>query len=205
MPAGLTHLPRTVIPLAPHGLVGIAARPGDRRGTRHRDHSRWPATPHRTLPPLADLIDDLAAHRHGVILTMGKGGVGKTTVAAAIAVALADRGFPVHLTTTDPAAHVAATLNGALPNLTVSRIDPKAETAAYSAEVMATAGQRPRRPGQGDAGGRPAVSLHGGDRRVPGVRGGRGERRATASSCSTPPRPATRSCCSTRPWPTTAR
>ena len=72
---------------------------------------------------------------------MGKGGVGKTTVAAAVAVALADRGFPVHLSTTDPAAHVAATLNGAVSNLTVSRIDPKAETAAYSAEVMATAGK----------------------------------------------------------------
>ena len=71
---------------------------------------------------------------------MGKGGVGKTTIAAAIAVALAERGFPVHLTTTDPAAHVAATVNGELRNLRVSRIDPHAETAAYNAEVMATAG-----------------------------------------------------------------
>jgi arsenite-transporting ATPase len=72
---------------------------------------------------------------------MGKGGVGKTTVAAAIAVALADRGFPVHLSTTDPAAHIAATLNGAVTNLTIGRIDPKAETAAYSAEVLANAGK----------------------------------------------------------------
>ena len=71
---------------------------------------------------------------------MGKGGVGKTTIAAAIAVALADRGFPVHLTTTDPAAHVADAVNGMLPNLNISRIDPERETAAYSAEVMNTAG-----------------------------------------------------------------
>ncbi|HEY1065951.1 MAG TPA: ArsA-related P-loop ATPase, partial [Pirellulales bacterium] len=93
------------------------------------------------LPPLGELIDDLAAPGRGVILTMGKGGVGKTTVAAAVAVALADRGFPVHLSTTDPAAHVAAALSGATPHLTIGRIDPKAEVAAYSAEVLATAGK----------------------------------------------------------------
>jgi arsenite-transporting ATPase len=71
---------------------------------------------------------------------MGKGGVGKTTMAAAVAVALAARGHAVHLTTTDPAAHLEQTLGGGLPSLTVSRIDPKAEVAAYAAEVMATAG-----------------------------------------------------------------
>lgn len=140
MPAGLKPLPRTVIPLAPNGLIGLDAvrAIGAERAlaiTACGDESA-PA-----LPPLGALIDDLARHRRGVILTMGKGGVGKTTVAAAVAVALADRGFPVHLSTTDPAAHVAATLNGVVPNLTVSRIDPKAVTAAYSAEVLATAGK----------------------------------------------------------------
>src|SRR6187431_1569617 len=97
--------------------------------------------PTKGLPSLSELIDELAANGRGVILTMGKGGVGKTTVAAAVAVALADRGFQVHLSTTDPAAHVAATLNGDVANLTVSRIDPKGETEAYSAEVLATAGK----------------------------------------------------------------
>jgi arsenite-transporting ATPase len=92
------------------------------------------------LPTLAALVDELAQAERGVILAMGKGGVGKTTVAAAIAVALAERGFPVHLTTTDPAAHIAGAINGELPNLRVSRIDPRAETAGYTAEVMATAG-----------------------------------------------------------------
>jgi len=94
------------------------------------------------LPPsLSVMIDDLAAPGHGVILTMGKGGVGKTTVAAAVAVTLADRGFQVHLSTTDPAAHIAAAVAGeTMPNMTVSRIDPVVETARYSKEVMDNAG-----------------------------------------------------------------
>jgi arsenite-transporting ATPase len=72
---------------------------------------------------------------------MGKGGVGKTTVAAAVAVALAEHGFTVHLSTTDPAAHIAAAVAGeTYANLSVSRIDPAAETAKYSAEVMSNAG-----------------------------------------------------------------
>lgn len=139
MPVGLAHLPRTAIPLAPNGLVGIEAVRA--MGSTSVWPVTAPATPAPDVPPLGSLIDDLACHGHGVIMTMGKGGVGKTTVAAAVAVALADCGFPVRLSTTDPAAHVAAALNGEVPNLAVSRIDPKAETAAYAAEVMATAGK----------------------------------------------------------------
>jgi arsenite-transporting ATPase len=140
IPAGLAALPRTVIPLAPHGLVGIEAI----RAMGGDAPTRKEASPEGDLPPfesLGGLIGDLARHRRGVILTMGKGGVGKTTVATAVAIALADLGFPVHLSTTDPAAHVAATLNGSVPHLTIGRIDPKAETEAYSAEVLATAGK----------------------------------------------------------------
>ena len=140
MPVGLRDLPRTMIPLAPNGLVGIEAV--RTIGAEHDIAITVVAgAPAPSLSPLGELIDDLARHKHGVILTMGKGGVGKTTVAAAVAVALADRGFPVHLSTTDPAAHIAATLNGAVTNLTVGRIDPKAEIAAYSTEVLATAGK----------------------------------------------------------------
>jgi arsenite-transporting ATPase len=73
----------------------------------------------------------------GVVMTMGKGGVGKTTVAAAIAVELAHRGHPVHLSTTDPAAHVAATVDGTVPGLSTSRIDPAVETRRYTAQVIA--------------------------------------------------------------------
>lgn len=93
-----------------------------------------------TLDSLSALVDDLAQGGPGVIMTMGKGGVGKTTVAAAIATELARRGLPVHLSTTDPAAHVAAAA-GAARGMQVSRIDPQAETKAYVNQVMATAGQ----------------------------------------------------------------
>jgi len=91
--------------------------------------------------PLAKLVDEIAAPGNGLVLVMGKGGVGKTTTAACIAVELAMRGYPVHLSTTDPAAHVADTLAGEVDGpLTVSRIDPHAETEAYIADVMAKYG-----------------------------------------------------------------
>jgi arsenite-transporting ATPase len=73
-------------------------------------------------------------------MLMGKGGVGKTTLAAAMAVELAQRGLPVHLTTSDPAAHLAETLEGTLPQLTLSRIDPHEATARYRQQVLDTKG-----------------------------------------------------------------
>jgi arsenite-transporting ATPase len=88
------------------------------------------------LPRLDQLIDSLSADRKGLIMVMGKGGVGKTTIAAAIAVGLVERGHSVHLTTTDPAAHIALTLAGDLPGLHVDRIDPKGETERYVAKIM---------------------------------------------------------------------
>ena len=66
---------------------------------------------------------------HGLVMLMGKG-VGKTTLAAAVAVALAHRGHAVHLTTSDPAAHLMETLDGTLDHLSVSRIDPHEVTGA---------------------------------------------------------------------------
>ena len=73
-------------------------------------------------------------------MLMGKGGVGKTTLAAAIAVELAGRGLAVHLTTSDPAAHLTDTLDGSMDNLTVSRIDPHAETERYRQDVLNSKG-----------------------------------------------------------------
>ncbi len=91
-------------------------------------------------PSLSSLVDSIAADGHGLVMTMGKGGVGKTTVAAAVAVELARRGLPVHLTTSDPAAHLSDTLNGTIENLTVSRIDPHEETERYRNHVLETKG-----------------------------------------------------------------
>ncbi|MDA0190241.1 MAG: arsenical pump-driving ATPase [Proteobacteria bacterium] len=141
MPAGLGGLPRSVVPFLPRGTVGLDAL----RLVAHPERVEAPpAAPADAVPEglpggLAALIDTLAAAGHGVIMTMGKGGVGKTTVAAAIAVALADRGHAVHLSTTDPAAHVAETLGEAPSRLSLGRIDPAREVAAYAEEVLAKA------------------------------------------------------------------
>ncbi|MDQ2707712.1 MAG: arsenical pump-driving ATPase [Actinomycetota bacterium] len=89
---------------------------------------------------LAALVDEIAASDRGLVMAMGKGGVGKTTVASAVAVALAARGHLVTLTTTDPAAHVEEMVGAGLAGLEVSRIDPTAETAAYTEAVLAQAG-----------------------------------------------------------------
>lgn len=87
-----------------------------------------------------DFVTALEKGGRGVIMTMGKGGVGKTTLAAAIAIELARRGHAVHLSTTDPAAHLLETLRCGVTGLTLSRIDPKVETAAYVSEVLKTQG-----------------------------------------------------------------
>src|SRR5699024_7562472 len=87
-------------------------------------------------PHLQKLIDDIQKSKQRIIFTMGKGGVGKTTVAAAIAIGLSEKGEKVHLTTTDPAAHIDEVLNHQNGNITVSRIDPKAEVEKDQQEVI---------------------------------------------------------------------
>ena len=144
MPGGLIGFPLTIVPLSPVGILGIDTlrRLGNVEPNLVASSSEDCTARVEGLPMLSELIDDLVAPGHGVILAMGKGGVGKTTVAAAIAVAIAQRGYNVHLSTTDPAAHLAAAMNDeSLPNLSVSRIDPQIETAKYSAEVMGKAGK----------------------------------------------------------------
>jgi arsenite-transporting ATPase len=138
----LASLPTSTVPLRPINILGLAGLrrllgPAEAPVADAAPPAAWTPPP---LESLAELITAIEQSGHGVVMAMGKGGVGKTTVAAALAVLLARRGHAVHLSTTDPAAHVAATLAGQVAGLTVSRIDPAAETAAYTAEVLAHQG-----------------------------------------------------------------
>lgn len=138
----ISSLPSFVVPLRSINILGI----GGLRALLGGSVEVAPAalSKDRWTPPDMESLESLVAtieqQGHGVIMTMGKGGVGKTTVAAAIAVMLARRGHKVHLSTTDPAAHVAQTLAGQVEGLTLSKIDPAVETATYQADVMRAQG-----------------------------------------------------------------
>ena len=142
MPDALAQLPRDEVPLRAFDTVGV---PALRALLGGGDVTLRAPTAAAGVPlqaePLSSLADALAAKGHGLIMVMGKGGVGKTTIAAALAVGLVQRGHSVHLTTTDPAAHVQSQLGGSLPGLKVGRIDPQAETRAYIDKIMATRGK----------------------------------------------------------------
>ena len=141
LPDALQRLPTDRMALKSFNLVGIDALRGLLSDAVVAMEPAKTAAPVVSLPSLARLIDELAEDERGLILLMGKGGVGKTALAAAIAVDLAGRGHPVHLTTSDPAAHLVETLDGSLERLTVSRIDPHVETERYRQHVLATAGK----------------------------------------------------------------
>lgn len=142
MPRHLAALPRSCIPFLPKGTVGLSALRSIAYPTDQASAPSGALPSASTLPGgLRPYVDELARLGHGLIMTMGKGGVGKTSIAAAIAFDLAQRGFPVVLSTTDPAAHVAATADQAMAGLTVTRIDPENEVRQYTAEVLAKAGK----------------------------------------------------------------
>ena len=152
LPAVLARMPRDEVPLRADTVVGVAAvrrlladpSTDEISDTAAAGSTQAAEQAAGVLPGLDTLVAELARQDHGLVMCMGKGGVGKTTVAAAIAVALADRGHAVHLTTTDPAGHVDEALGGDAADvgagITVSRIDPRAATAAYRAKVLATKG-----------------------------------------------------------------
>ncbi|MQL31351.1 arsenical pump-driving ATPase, partial [Escherichia coli] len=129
--------PTDTLLLQPVNMVGVSALKGllDTRP----EALPLPVTNIQYTPEnlsLSGLVKDIARSEYGLIMLMGKGGVGKTTMAAAIAVRLADMGFDVHLTTSDPAAHLSTTLNGSLKNLQVSRINPHDETERYRQHIL---------------------------------------------------------------------
>jgi arsenite/tail-anchored protein-transporting ATPase len=137
LPEGLKNVPVSEIPLVPFSLTGIDAL--SKLYEENQNAQKIVSNKEEmTLPSFSELIEDLEQRGIKVIFTMGKGGVGKTTIASAIAVALSEKGHQVHLTTTDPAAHLSHYF-GEKPefqNLIISRINPKAEVEKYKNEVL---------------------------------------------------------------------
>ena len=144
IPEVLKALPQDMVVLKAFDLVGLDALRQLLKNTPWHPQKTINTTLVLDKPSLSKLVDNIALDGHGLIMLMGKGGVGKTTIAAAVAVELAHRGLSVHLTTSDPAAHLSetlsGTLNGVLDKLTVSRIDPHAETERYRQHVLETKG-----------------------------------------------------------------
>lgn len=136
VPPALAGLTTYHIPLRAYNITGI----DNVRALLTQDQATLRDEPlqAQTIPKLSDIIDDLYRSRKKVIFTMGKGGVGKTTVAAAIALGLAAKGQKVHLTTTDPAAHLQFVISDNA-NITTSRIDEQAELKKYQDEILAKA------------------------------------------------------------------
>jgi arsenite-transporting ATPase len=139
MPASLRQLAVDYIPLKAVDSVGLPALRGLLAAEPIRTTSTATHEPsHLEHHKLSELVAELANDERGLIMVMGKGGVGKTTIAAAIALGLVQHGKSVHLSTTDPAAHLAVTLNADVQGLSVGRIDPKVETQKYVDKIVAS-------------------------------------------------------------------
>ena len=135
----MQKIPLFSLPYAKSSLVGVEQI--REWSTKNNHLEAWVERKKRVLPALSELVESLDSSGPGVIMTMGKGGVGKTTMASMIAIALTDRGHDVTLTTTDPAAHLELTIEtNENPHLEISRIDPKVEIERYSKQVFAAAG-----------------------------------------------------------------
>ncbi len=144
MPLDLAQLPRDQVPLRTFDTVGLLAL----RSLLNDDLSNTVIKNQDIEFPFQRpdgpdiLADQLAQSDHGLIMVMGKGGVGKTTIAAALAIGLVQRGKTVHLSTTDPAAHILNAINGEMTGLKVSKIDPKIETQNYVDKIIKTKGAK---------------------------------------------------------------
>lgn len=149
IPENLKDLPLQTFPLLPYNVLGAeklrslldAERQQEIISSITDSDTDWTSSIDGLDVLVADIIGE---NNHGLIMTMGKGGVGKTLAASAIAVMIAQKGHEVHLTTTDPAAHVKDFIDqlGELPdNLTIDRIDPKLETERYTEKVLQQKGK----------------------------------------------------------------
>lgn len=136
IPRELGNIDTYYIPLRSYNITGVD------NIRRMLDNDQYKAIKtenyNLTAKCLSDLIDDLYTNKKKIIFTMGKGGVGKTSIAAAIALGLSQKGIKVHLTTTDPAAHIHYVIEQN-DNITLSKIDEKKVLEEYKAEVLAEA------------------------------------------------------------------
>ncbi|GAE44136.1 arsenical pump-driving ATPase [Mesobacillus boroniphilus JCM 21738] len=138
LPQKLKQVGMFSIPFVPFSLTGVDnLRKMFKPATYSAERSEVELSEAK-LHSLQELVDDFAEKDMRIIFTMGKGGVGKTTMASAIAVGLAEKGLKVHLTTTDPAAHLDYTFQqkDAHNNLSISSLDPKKEVQAYKETVL---------------------------------------------------------------------
>ncbi len=136
MPLGLQGITTYMVPLRAYNITGME----NVRALLTKDNYKISSEKinAQIIPGLKDVIEDLYKSGKKVIFTMGKGGVGKTTIAAAIALGLSAKGKKVHLTTTDPAAHLKYVINEN-ENITMSHIDEKVELEKYKEEVLSKA------------------------------------------------------------------
>lgn len=136
IPEGLKNIIAYKIPLRPYNITGIE----NVRSLLKDDNIKLSTDilSSLSIPKLNTIIEDLFNSYKKVIFTMGKGGVGKTTIAAAIAIGLSKKGKKVHLTTTDPAAHLRFVIDEGY-GITLSSIDEKEELEKYKEEVLSKA------------------------------------------------------------------
>lgn len=143
IPSNLENLENTKIGFYPNGVVGIKSLrsivseelASEFEGVNEALSSALELSLHG-INSWENLIKSFEEDKNGLIMTMGKGGVGKTTIASMIASTLAKRGHKVTLSTTDPAAHLEY-IQQDNENLIIEKIDPKIETKRHVDDVIA--------------------------------------------------------------------